>query len=136
MFVKREEYERLVTQAAQCQFLTTALASAEKRAEEAEKALKGERAAKDWQTLQLASRVVTKNGGYGLDHEQPATREAEAKSPHPKGWLREPDEMDEAKLAYYKECYRNAGLSEEKAELRWEAEMRGESPPFECEIEQ
>jgi hypothetical protein len=137
MWLSKEAYERMLTQAAQSEFLSKALASAEKRAEDAESALASERGSKDWLMLQLSSRVITKHGQYGLDYEKPLPKGVdEPKSPHPKGWLKEPDETDYAKLEYYKLCYRNAGMPEERAELRWEAEMRGENPPLECEVEQ
>lgn len=122
MFVKREDYERLVTQAAKCQFLTTALAAATKRAEDAESALSSERGNKDWLTLQLASRVVTKHGQYGLEHEKPVKTEV----PSPQGYTHDPTEIDLAKLEFYKKCAREAGKDEEDAVLKWEAEMRGE----------
>lgn len=87
--------------------------------------------------VQLTSRIVTKSGGYGLDHEQP--ERPPKPTPHPKAWTHEPSEMDLAKLEYYKKSYREAGKSEEEAELIWEAEMRGETPRYpyeELEVEQ
>lgn len=131
MWLKREDYERLVTQAAQCQFMETALAAAEKRAEDAENALASERSAKDWLTLQLSSRVITKHGGYGLEHEPKP-----APVFHPQGYTHDPTEIDLAKLEFYKRCARDAGRDEEDAVMRWEAEMRGEGLPIELEAEQ
>lgn len=92
-----------------------------------------ERQGKDWLVVQLASRVVTKHGGYGLDHEPQPKPEARQ---HPKGFTHEPSDLDLAKLEYYKQCYRQAGKPEEEAEKYWEAEMRGESPAVEYEGEQ
>lgn len=132
MFLRREDYERLVRLAAQAEFLQNALASAEQRAEDAEKALASERGNKDWLTLQLASRVVTKHGQYGLDHEAPKPVEP---IPVPQGFTHNPTELDYAKLDFYKKCYRDAGMDEEKAEERWNAEMRGEFVPLESESE-
>lgn len=131
MWINRETYERLVTKAAQSEFLASALASAEKRAEDAERALQGERSAKDWQALQLISRVATKHGQYGLDYETPIPQ-----APPANGYTHEPTEIDYAKLEFYKQCARNAGKSEEDAQMRWEAEMRGEGLPIETEVEQ
>lgn len=113
------------------------------RAEKAEQALiderrradeliAGERQAKDYLTLQLASRVVTKHGGYGLEVE-PKSAEPVA---HPKGFVREPTDHDFTRLDYYKQCYREAGKSEDEAETLWEAEMRGETVTYEYEQEQ
>lgn len=111
------------------------LAQAVKRAEDAEDRLASERQAKDWLTLQLASRLATKHGGYGLDHLPPESQ-VDVKSPHPKGYIRDPDEIDTAKLEYYKKCYRDEGKSEDDAVKIWEAEMRGETPTYEYEQEQ
>lgn len=130
MFLKREDYERLVTQAAQCEFYKSAMELAVKRAEEAESALQGERSGKDWVVTQLASRLVTKSGQYGLDHKLEPPE-----PPEPSKYTHEPSDLDYAKLEYYKQCYRDAGLPEEKAEQRWEAEMRGMSLPLESEME-
>lgn len=113
------------------------LHAALKRASDAEDRLDAERQSKDWIMVQLASRIVTKNGGYGLDHEQP--ERSPKPTPHPKAWTHEPSETDLAKLEYYKKSYREAGKSEEEAELIWEAEMRGETPRYpyeELEVEQ
>lgn len=126
MWLSHSVYERLLTQAAQSVFLAKALASAEKRADAAEDALVAERSAKDWLTLQLSSRVVTKHGGHGLDYEKPVVESV--KSPHPKGWIRDPDDEDIAKLEWYKQKCREAGHSDDEAEAYWEAEMRGERP--------
>lgn len=131
MWLRREIYERLVTEASQSKFLAAALASAEKRAADAESALQGERSAKDWLTLQLASRVITKHGQYGLDHAPPTPIE-----PNPKGYTHEPTEIDYAKLEFYKKCARDTGHDEQDAVNRWEAEMRGEGLPIELEAEQ
>ena len=107
------------------------LSSALRRAEGAEDKLAVERQRHDWLILQLTNRVVTKHGGYGLEETK---AEPESKT-HPKGFIREPDEIDDAKLEYYRQCYRDAGLDETKALERWEAEMRGEHVPFENEME-
>ena len=100
---------------------------AEKRLAEERKRLDdlvaSERQSKDWLTLQLASRVITKHGGYGLD-EKPVPVEAQ---PNPKGFIREPTYEDDAKLEFYKQCAVNAGKSIEDAVDKWEAEMRGET---------
>lgn len=111
------------------------LQAALKRARHAEDALAAERQAKDWLVLQLASRVITKHGGYGLDHEAPSVEVA----PHPQRFTHEPTEADMAKLDYYRECYRQVGKTEEEADAIWEAEMRGEMPRYpyeELEAEQ
>src|SRR5690242_13137111 len=131
MWLPRAEYQRLVEQAARCQFVEQACQLAEARTEEAEKQLAAERAAKDWMVTQLTSRFVTKQGGYGLDHApQPVMPTA-----HPKGYTHEPSEMDMAKLEYYKDCARAAGVDEGDAIEKWEAEMRGESLVIEAEAE-
>lgn len=108
------------------------LSTALKRASDAENDLRAERQAKDWLTLQLSSRLVTKSGQYGLDHIVPprTTETTTTITPHPKRFTHEPTEIDFAKLEYYKECYRREGKSEDEAELLWEAEMRGESPVY------
>ena len=134
MRLSKEDYERLVKLAAQSEFLAQALKSAEKRAEDAESALASERSGKDWLVNQLSSRVITKHGGYGLDHKPQKPSEPDAPK-NPNGFIRDPSVIDLAKLEYYKQCYRDAGMPEEKAELRWEAEMRGEVVPFEFEME-
>lgn len=133
MWLKREDYERLVTQSAQSEFLSKALESAEERAELAEHSLAAERSNKDWLTLQLASRVVTKHGQYGLDYEKPSEKPPVE---HPKGYTHEPTEYDLAKLEFYKRCALEAGKDEEDAIQKWEAEMMGESLPIEYEAEQ
>jgi hypothetical protein len=109
------------------------LARANKRADDAEDRLAIERQSKDWLTVQLASRLATKAGTYGLEDKPPKPVELKA---HPKGYLREPDEVDTAKLEYYKKCFSDAGKSEIEAERFWEAEMRGEAPTIEAEQEQ
>ena len=98
----------------------------------ADELIASERQAKDFLTLQLASRVITKHGGYGLEAEPKATEPAS----HPKGYVREPNEQDAARLDYYKQCYREAGKSEDEAQAVWEAEMRGEAVTYEYEQEQ
>jgi len=103
-----------------------------KRAVAAEDRLAEERASKDWMITQLTSRFVTKQGGYALDHEPPS--KAELPPSRPDRFIRQPTDDDYVKLEYYKRCYRGAGLDEEKAQFRWEAEMRGESVPFEYEM--
>lgn len=123
MWISRRELQRLERE----------LSQALKRASEAEAELRRERAAKDTLVVQLASRVITKHGGYGLDEpERPAP------PPHPKRFTHEPSETDLAKLDYYKQCYLQAGRPVEEAEAIWEAEMRGETPvyPYESEVEQ
>lgn len=96
-----------------------------------------ERQSKDWVMVQLASRLVTKNGGYGLDHEKEV--KVETQPVHPKGFVREPDAMDLAKLEYYKKCYLESGKPEGEAERLaqslWDAEMRGETPMYDYEAE-
>lgn len=99
-----------------------------RRAEAAEERLAAERQRHDWLALQLVSRVVTKHGGYGLDEVK-----AEPPAPHPRGFTHEPDDMDMAKLEFYKQCARDAGVEDpdSDAQRRWEAEMRGEELPIE-----
>lgn len=120
------------------------LLSTLQRAERAEQALAaerqraddivaGERQSKDYLILQLASRVVQKHGGYALEAEPKPT---EPPPPHPKGFIREPNEHDNARLDWYKKCYLEAGKSEEEAQAVWEAEMRGEVVKYEYEQEQ
>lgn len=111
MWVSKSEMRRLLHQ----------LATAESRARRAEDTLAAERQRHDWAILQLTSRFVVKQGLYGLDHEPPA-----APAPEPRRFIRPPTEEDDAKLEYYKQCYREAGRSEEEATALWEAEMRGE----------
>ena len=122
MWISREDYERLVTEAAQCGPLKETLAVALERARSAEDILAVERNAKDWLITQLTSRFLTKQGSYGLDHEP---RPVEPVN-HPKGYTHDPTEIDLAKLEYYKECARRAGHDEEDGVAKWEAEMRGE----------
>ncbi len=133
-WLKREQYERLIKRAAQSDILELACGKAEARAISAEESLASERQAKDWLTLQLASRVVTKNGGYGLDHEKPTPQIVEAIPVRTK----EPDEMDMARLDWYVKCYREAGHMDPETAAKdyWEAEMRGEHPLTEVEREQ
>lgn len=121
-FVSRRELARLQRE----------LNSAVKRAEDAERRLDSERASKDWAILQLTSRFITKQGGYGLDSEPP-----QPAPPDPRGFARLPTAEDEAKRDYYIQCYREAGRSEEEAVAIWEAEMRGErvTYPYEQELE-
>jgi hypothetical protein len=123
MWISRSELRRLLQQ----------VAVAEKRAADAEDRLAAERASKDWLTVQLASRVVTKGGQYGLDHESPASS-----APSPRTYPRQLTEEDIAKRDYYVRCYREAGRSEEDAVALFEAEMRGERVvyPYESEAEQ
>src|SRR5689334_5098564 len=131
MWLNRSEYERLVNLAARCQSAEQQCRLTESRLEESEKQLAAERAAKDWLITQLTSRFITKQGSYGLDHEpQPVMPAA-----HPKGYTHEPSEMDMAKLEYYKDCARAAGVDEGDAIEKWEAEMRGESLVIEAEAE-
>jgi hypothetical protein len=106
------------------------------RALDAEKRLNAERERKDAAVLELASRVVVKHGGYGLRAAEPEVEPSPA--PHPRNFTHEPTETDYAKLEHYKECYRQAGRSEDDAEAIWEMEMRGETPtyPYESEVEQ
>lgn len=105
-----------------------ALADERRRADDL---IASERQSKDFLTLQLASRVVTKHGGYGLEAE-PKTIEPEL---HPKGYIREPSDIDYARLEGYIEFYRRDGRSEEEAQALWDSEMRGEQVvyPFEQE---
>lgn len=119
MWVSRREWARHQRE------LQTAL----KRAEQAEKDLASERQSKDWLMLQLASRLVTKSGQYGLDHE-PLVKRVES----PRRFVQEPSELDLARLEYYKQCFRNDGKSEDEAEALWEAEMRGETPFYPYEL--
>ena len=133
MWVSRREWDR------QQRDLLHALGRAEK-AEQAlvderrrtDELIAGERQAKDFLTLQLASRVVTRYGGYGLEAE-PKSVEPE---PHPKGFIRQPTDQDLIRLEGFKYFYRQAGLSEEDAQELWEAEMRGEPVVYPFEQEQ
>lgn len=120
MFVTKRELARLERE----------LAHAVRRADGAEKALADERQRHDWLILQLTNRVVTKHGGYGLEETKPVNEPP--KSPQ-KGYTHEPTVEDLDKLEYYKLCYRNAGMDEELAQTRWEAEMRGEFMPIEMD---
>jgi len=131
MWIKRSEYQQLIHQAAQYEFVAGARDLAEARAEEAEERLQEERQAKDWMVAQLTSRFITKQGSYGLDHEPP-----KPPAPNPKGYTHDPSVIDLAKLEYYKKCARDAGRPEEEGEAIWEAEMRGESLPIEMDTEQ
>ena len=132
MWLNRSEYERLVKLAAQSEFYQEALIAAQTRAENAENALAGERQGRDWIVNQLTSRVVTKHGQYGLDHEP-----IKAEPPEPaKGFNREPTEHDLAMRDWYIKCSIGAGKSEEDGERIWEAYMRGESVAVETEVEQ
>jgi len=123
MWVSRAEMRRLLQQ----------VAAAETRAQRAEDALAAERASKDWLTVQLASRVVTKHGQYGLDHAAP-TKEPPPPA-IPAGFTHVPDERDYAKLEWYKQLARQRGESEDYAEKIWEAEMRGEPLPYQVEVD-
>jgi hypothetical protein len=111
MWVSKTEMRRLLAQ----------VSAAESRAQRAEDSLAAERARHDWLSLQLTSRVVTKHGGYGLDHEPPTPA-----LPDPRNFVRVPSAEDDAKREYYIRCFREAGKSEEEAVALWEAEMRGE----------
>ena len=114
MWITRRELARLERE----------LKLALRRAERAEDLLAAERQAKDWLTLQLTSRVVTKQGGYGLESEPPP-KQIEPQG-HPQGYTHEPTDIDLAKLEWYKQCAVNAGKPEEDAVEKWEAEMRGQ----------
>lgn len=107
-----------------------------KRAAAAENRLAAERASKDRLIVQLASRVVTKHGQYGLDHEPSAT--TQPVSPPPRTFAREPTEVDTIRRDYYIKCYAEVGRSEDEAIALWEAEMRGDGVvyPYETEVEQ
>ncbi len=121
MWVARDTYERLVKQAAQAELLELSCGKAEGRAVAAELALADERQRKDGLVIQLASRVITKHGAYGLEQEpQPAP------APHPKGFARDPTPEDIDVLNFYKACAAEANQSEQSAIDRWEAHMRGE----------
>lgn len=123
MWVSRRELARLERE----------LKAALRRAGDAERRLEGERSRHDWTTLQLTSRFVVKQGLYGLDHEPP-----QPVPPDPRKFIRVPTEEDDAKRAYYINCFREAGKTEEEAVAIWEAEMRGEhvTYPYESEAEQ
>lgn len=109
--------------------------AAEERAQRAEDALAGERQSKDWLMLQLASRLAVKSGTYGLDHQVPQKTTEQPPAKHPRGFVRDPNEHDNARLEYYKQCYREQGRPEVEAEALWEAEMRGENVTYEYEQE-
>jgi hypothetical protein len=111
MWISRRELKRLLTQ----------VATTESRARGAEDTLAAERQRHDWAMLQLTSRFVVKQGLYGLDHEPSPPVPSD-----PRRFVRLPTEEDDAKLEYYKQCYREAGKSEDEAVVLWEAEMRGE----------
>jgi len=136
-WVSAAEYARMeAALAAALQRATTAedrLAEERKRLDDI---VASERQSKDWMTLQMASRVITKHGGYGLN-ETPVKVEV---SPHPKGFVREPEEVDAARLQYYKTCYLQAGKPEGEADRLatelWEKEMRGESVTYDYEQDQ
>ena len=132
MWLHKERYEELIKAAAQLELMVQGLAAAEKRAVAAEEALTAERAAKDWLAVQLASRVITKHGGYGLEQE----RAQPSPAPHPRGFTHEPTVMDLAKLEFYKQCAAAAGKDEQDAIDKWEQEMRGEELQIESEVEQ
>lgn len=102
------------------------------RAIYAEGQLAEERRAKDALVVQLASRVVTKHGGYGLDNPAPIPPAPETAN----NYTHEPTEMDKAKLDYYKRQARAAGQPEELAQQIWEAELRGEQIVYPYETEQ
>lgn len=101
--------------------LESDLKEALRRAEAAEDRLDAERQRHDWMVLQLSSRVVTKHGGYGLDHEPPKPPD-----PHPKGFTHEPTQEDFDVLNFFKASAADAGKSEQDAIDKWEAHMRGE----------
>jgi hypothetical protein len=125
MWVSRSELRRLLAQ----------ISAAESRAKRAEEALAAERQSKDWLTLQLTSRLVTKSGQYGLDHEKSEPSQPSSPHPHPRGYTRDPTEIDLAKLEWYKQCAVAAGKDEDDALMKWEAEMRGEQPVYTYEDE-
>jgi hypothetical protein len=125
MWITRREIARLERE----------LKAALQRALDAEARLVVERAARDEQAtrkddiiVQLASRVVTKAGGYGLDREPPRVPEVLPPA-HPRRFIREPTELDDARLQFYIDDARRVGIPnpEEDATARWEAELRGES---------
>jgi hypothetical protein len=130
MWISAAEYKRM----------ESALAAALRRAETAETRLAderkrlddivaSERQSKDWLTLQMASRLVQKAGQYGLGHVPGETSEP---PPHPKGYLREPNEVDRIRLAAYIKWATEAGVAnpKEEAQQRWDAEMRGETVTY------
>ncbi len=106
------------------------LARAVSRAEDAENRLAEERQRHDWQSLQLVSRVVTKHGGYGLEHEP---QKDEPPKQHPKGFTHEPTQEDIDMRNYYIACAIDAGQTEDDAIQKWEAKMRGEDIYIETE---
>jgi len=123
MWVSKSEMRRLLAQ----------ISTAESRALRAEDALAAERQSKDWLTLQLTSRLVTKSGQYGLDHEK--SEPSQTATQHPRGYTHDPTEIDLAKLEWYKQCAVLAGKDEDDAVMKWEAEMRGEQPIYTYEDE-
>lgn len=132
MWITRRERDRLdrdLLHALQRAEKAEEVLTAERR--RTDELITAERQAKDFLTLQLTSRVVTKNGGYALEAE-PKVSEPE---PHPKGYIREPSDLDYARLEGYIEFYRRDGRSEEEAQALWDSEMRGEQVvyPFEQE---
>src|SRR5689334_4105799 len=98
-FVSQREFVRLQRE----------LNNAVKRAEFAEQQLAAERQSKDWLVLQLTSRVVTKHGGYGLDHERPEPAPSD-----PRKFTQPLSVEDKAKREYYIRCFTEAGRSEEE----------------------
>ncbi len=104
------------------------LARAYKRADDAEERLAAERQRHDWQSLQFASRIITKNGGYGLEETKP-----EPPPPHPKKFTHEPTPEDLDVLEQFKYWAAAAGRDEDDAIQKWEAHMRGEMIPIEYE---
>lgn len=135
MWLKREDYERLVTQAAQLKPLQNVLAVAEERASNAEDLLASERQAKDWLITQLTSRFLTKQGSYGLDHERSVEGLKEALAETPKAYKRQPTERDLGLLEFYKQCAAQTGQPEEDAIAKWEAVMRGERSELEADAD-
>ena len=136
MWVSRREIARLERELSSA--LHRAKTAEENLAEERKRLddiVASERGAKDFLTLQLTSRVITKHGGYGLAETKPEPVVA-----HPKGFVREPEEVDTARFHYYVRCYQEAGKSPDEAQQLatnlWEAEMRGESVTYEYEQEQ
>jgi hypothetical protein len=125
MWISRDAYQQLVTQAAQCDLLSAALAKAETRAETAEAALIAERARVDKLNLAVMDYGATKSGSIAISSRVEPPPKVE---PHPKGYLHEPDEVELAKLEWYKQKCREAGRNEDEATAYWEAEMRGEHP--------
>lgn len=132
MWINKREHQRLERD------LLHALQRAEKaegalteERRRADELIAAERQSKDSLILQLTSRVVTKNGGYALET-APNGPEPAA---HPKGYIRDPTDIDYARLEGYIEIYQRDGRSEEEAQALWDSEMRGEQVvyPFEQE---